>query len=121
MDFIALLFTILFVFIALFLSKSFKVGIEKDIIIATLRASIQLFFIGYLLTFIFNFNSPFFTIIMLLFMLLIASQNIVKRRKKQKGLFWRVFVTLLLVEGITQGFFACSTSYSSYFKVYHSN
>ncbi|GKU85181.1 ABC transporter permease [Niallia sp. NCCP-28] len=104
MDFIALLFTILFVFIALFLSKSFKVGIEKDIIIATLRASIQLFFIGYLLTFIFNFNSPFFTILMLLFMLLIASQNIVKRRKKQKGLFWRVFVTLLLVEGITQGF-----------------
>lgn len=104
MDYIALLFTIIFVFIALFLSKSFKVGIEKDIIIASLRASIQLLLIGYLLTFIFSVNSLFFTILMILFMLLIASQNIVKRRQKNNGLFWRVFITLLTVEIVTQGF-----------------
>ncbi|YCA41550.1 iron export ABC transporter permease subunit FetB [Bacillus sp. JZ8] len=103
MDFIVLLFTIVFVFIALFLSKSFKIGIEKDIIIATIRASIQLLFIGYLLTFIFNLNNPFFTIIMILCMILVAAQNVVEKKEKKQGLFWKVLLTLIVVEGITQG------------------
>ncbi|MED4072007.1 ABC transporter permease [Priestia endophytica] len=103
MDFIVLLFTVIFVFIALFLSKSFKIGIEKDIIIATIRASIQLLFIGYLLTFIFNLNNPFFTIIMILCMILVAAQNVVKKKEKKQGVFWKVLLTLIVVEGITQG------------------
>jgi putative ABC transport system permease protein len=103
MDFIVLLFTVIFVFIALFLSKSFKIGIEKDIIIATIRASIQLLFIGYLLTFIFNLDNPFFTIIMILCMILVAAQNVVKKKEKKQGVFWKVLLTLIVVEGLTQG------------------
>ncbi|WP_445489786.1 ABC transporter permease [Niallia sp. 03133] len=100
---LSLLFTIIFVFIALFLSKSFRIGLEKDIVIASVRAAIQLLFIGYLLSFIFEKDSPIFILFILLCMLTIAAQNVVK--KKQEGLrsFWRVFITLTIVEVITQG------------------
>lgn len=37
MDYLSLSLTMIFVLIALFLSKSFKAGVEKDMIIATIR------------------------------------------------------------------------------------
>lgn len=53
MDYLSLSLTMIFVLIALFLSKSFKAGVEKDMIIATIRAAVQLLIIGYVLSLIF--------------------------------------------------------------------
>ncbi|WP_445506245.1 ABC transporter permease [Niallia sp. 03190] len=100
---LSLLFTIIFVFIALFLSKSFRIGLEKDIVVASVRAAVQLLVIGYVLSFIFDTNSPIFIILILLCMLTVASQNIVKKKQQGFQLFWRVFITLAIVEAITQG------------------
>ncbi|MFT8321985.1 MAG: iron export ABC transporter permease subunit FetB [Bacillus sp. (in: firmicutes)] len=100
---ISLLFTIIFVFIALFFSKSFKLEIGKDIVIASVRAVIQLFLIGYVLSLIFEKNSPFFIILILLCMLTVAAQNVVKKKQQAFQTFWRVFITLAIVEAITQG------------------
>ncbi|MGW8263714.1 ABC transporter permease, partial [Bacillus sp. LR--39] len=52
MDYLSLSLTMIFVLIALFLSKSFKAGVEKDMIIATIRAAVQLLIIGYVLSLI---------------------------------------------------------------------
>lgn len=84
MSSLSLIFTIVFVFIALFLSKSFRIGLEKDIIIASIRAAVQLLVIGYVLSFIFDANHPAFMILILFLMLTVASQNVVK--KKSRGL-----------------------------------
>ncbi|KXZ13420.1 hypothetical protein AXI59_15770 [Bacillus nakamurai] len=103
MDYLSLLFTSVFVIIALFLSKSFKAGVEKDMIIATVRAVIQLLIIGYILSLIFHGDHPVFIMLMVLLMLTAASQNVVKRKKMRIGSFWRVFLTLAIVEIVTQG------------------
>lgn len=49
MTIVALILSLGFVFIAIVMSKSFKLGLDRDIIIATIRASIQLLAIGYVL------------------------------------------------------------------------
>ncbi|WP_186318723.1 ABC transporter permease, partial [Bacillus licheniformis] len=58
MNDLSLLLTSIFVIIALFLSKSFKAGVEKDMIVATVRAVIQLLIIGYVLSLIFRGDHP---------------------------------------------------------------
>lgn len=102
MSSLSLIFTIVFVFIALFLSKSFRIGLEKDIIIASIRAAVQLLVIGYVLSFIFDANHPAFMILILFVMLTVASQNVVKKKKQGFKAFFRVFVTLFIVEILTQ-------------------
>ncbi len=42
MTIVALILSLGFVFIAIVMSKSFKLGLDRDIIIATIRASVQL-------------------------------------------------------------------------------
>ncbi|MED4787726.1 iron export ABC transporter permease subunit FetB [Bacillus atrophaeus] len=103
MDYLSLSLTMIFVLIALFLSKSFKAGVEKDMIIATIRAAVQLLLIGYILSLIFHSDHPAFIILMVLLMLVVAAQNVVKRKKITIGSFWRVFLTLAIVEIVTQG------------------
>lgn len=66
MDDLSLLLTSIFLIIALFLSKSFKAGVEKDMIVATVRAVIQLLIIGYVLSLIFRGDHPIFIILMVL-------------------------------------------------------
>ncbi|WP_038828746.1 ABC transporter permease [Bacillus subtilis] len=103
MDYLSLSLTMIFVLIALFLSKSFKAGVEKDMIIATIRAAVQLLIIGYVLSLIFRGDHPVFILLMVLLMLAVAAQNVIKRKKNAIGSFWRVFAALAIVEIVTQG------------------
>ena len=43
-----------------------KLRLERDILIGTIRAFIQLFLLGYILKFVFALNSPFFVLILFL-------------------------------------------------------
>lgn len=63
MDYLSLSLTMIFVLIALFLSKSFKAGVEKDMVIATIRAAVQLLVIGYVLSLIFRGDHPCFYLV----------------------------------------------------------
>ena len=54
MTYATLSLTLIFVFIPFVLSKALKLGLEKDITIATVRSVIQLLIIGYVLHFIFE-------------------------------------------------------------------
>lgn len=91
MNDLSLLLTSIFVIIALFLSKSFKAGVEKDMIVATVRAVIQPLIIGYVLSLIFRGDHPIFIILMVLLMLTAASHNVAKRKKCRSAHFGAFF------------------------------
>lgn len=103
MDYLSLSLTMIFVLIALFLSKSFIAGVEKDMVIATIRAAVQLLVIGYVLSLMFRGDHLVFILFMVLLMLAVAAQNVVKRKKNTIGSFWKVFAALAIVEMATQG------------------
>jgi len=100
---IALFFTLIFIAIAILLSKWQKVGLEKDIIIGTIRAAIQLIAVGYILQTIFALESWYFIIMMLSVMIIIATFNAANKWKELKGFRLRIGLAITFTEMITMG------------------
>lgn len=95
--------TLIFVLIPLVLSKTLKLGLEKDTIIATIRSIVQLFAIGYILKFVFDSDSFIYLLLMILLMIVAATLNARKKGKGIKGITWKIALTLVVVECVTQG------------------
>lgn len=104
MSLLSLSFTLAFVAFAIVLSIRKRLGLEKDLIVATIRASIQLLAIGYVLKAVFALNSVWFTFLMVLAMVFVAAYNAGKRAKRLKTVFWKVFVAIGFTETITMSF-----------------
>lgn len=104
MSLLAILLSFGFVIIAFFLSTSFKLGLGRDLIITSFRATIQLLIVGYILKAVFGFNNPFVLILMLAIMITVAAKNAAKRGKGLNFIFWKIFLSISIVEIITQGF-----------------
>ena len=66
MSLLALLLSFAFVIFAFFLSQAFKLGLGRDLMITSIRATIQLLIVGYILNMVFGFEHPFAMILMLL-------------------------------------------------------
>lgn len=98
MTYTTLSLTLLFVFIPLILSKTLKLGLERDTIIATIRSVIQLLAVGYLLNFIFNSESTLYMLLMITLMIFAATMNARKKGKNIPGITWKLALTLLSVE-----------------------
>lgn len=103
MSFLALSLTLIFVLIPLFLSKMFKLGLEKDTIIATVRSIIQLLIVGYLLQYVFDAENIVYMILMIVLMIAAATQNAQKKGATIKGITWKLVLTFVFVEALTQG------------------
>ncbi|GEK33532.1 ABC transporter permease [Kurthia sibirica] len=101
MNYSTLALTLLFVFIPIILSKTLNLGLEKDTIIATIRSIIQLLFVGYILTFVFEAQGLFYTFLMVALMIGAATLNARKKGQNITGITWKICLTLLTVEGIT--------------------
>ncbi|MCX7710815.1 MAG: iron export ABC transporter permease subunit FetB [Clostridia bacterium] len=71
----------LFIILLLGIVRVKGIAREKEIVISTLRMSLQLFLTGYVLAYIFDFSHPGFTILILIFMEAFAVHNIYKRSK----------------------------------------
>lgn len=82
------------VMITLFFSYWQKLKLEKEVIISVIRAIIQLVLVGYILEYVFGFNSPIFTTILLLFMIFNAAYNASKRGKSIKNGFLISFISI---------------------------
>ena len=95
--------TLIFVFIPFVLSNVLKLGLEKDITIATIRSVIQLLAIGYVLHFIFETDSYIYMLLMVLLMITAATQNARKKGEGIPGITWKIAITLVTVELVTQG------------------
>lgn len=102
MSTLTLALTLIFVVIPLVLSKTLRLGLEKDTVIATVRSIIQLLAIGYVLKFIFDAENLLYIILMVLLMIAAATQNARKQGKSIKGITWKIAVTLIFIEVLTQ-------------------
>ncbi|MBS4210086.1 iron export ABC transporter permease subunit FetB [Bacillus sp. FJAT-50079] len=103
MSFGTLSITLIFVMIPLILSKTFKLQLERDTIIATVRSIIQLLIVGYILQFVFDAENLIYIILMVTLMIGVATQNVRKKGAAIKGITWKVAVTLITIEVVTQG------------------
>ncbi|WP_233880212.1 ABC transporter permease [Virgibacillus halodenitrificans] len=102
MSYLTLSITLIFVIIPLILSKTFKLGLERDTIIAAVRSIIQLLAVGYVLQFVFNAENAVYIVLMLLLMIGAATQNARKKGTSIKGITWKLIVTFLFIEILTQ-------------------
>ncbi|WP_338471735.1 iron export ABC transporter permease subunit FetB [Niallia sp. XMNu-256] len=100
----AILLSFIFVIMALFLSNAFKLGLGRDLIISSIRATIQLLIVGYILKLVFGFDNPIAVILMLLVMIVVAAKNAAKRGKGLPHIFTKIFITITIVEIVTQAF-----------------
>ena len=103
MTYTSLSLTLIFVCIPLLLSKTLKLGLEKDTLIATLRSIVQLLAVGYILKFVFDAISYVYIFLMVALMILVATFNARKKGEGIKGITWKIALTLVMIEIITQG------------------
>ncbi|CAG9622024.1 ABC transporter permease [Sutcliffiella rhizosphaerae] len=94
---------LIFVLIPILLSKQFRLGLEKDTTIAVIRSVIQLFIVGYLLSFVFESEGYTFIIMMIVIMIVAATQNVAREKTAIKGITWKIALTLTFIEILTQG------------------
>jgi putative ABC transport system permease protein len=78
------------------LSLRHRLGLEKDLVVGTLRTFIQLVAVGYILRFVFSLNHPVPVLLMLLAMTAIAVHNGVQRQTLK-------FHGMIVVMGISIG------------------
>jgi putative ABC transport system permease protein len=102
MTYTALSLTLIFVCIPLLLSKTLKLGLERDTLIAMFRSIVQLLAVGYILKFVFEANSYFYIFFMVALMIIVATLNARKKGEGIKGITWKIALTLVMIEIVTQ-------------------
>jgi putative ABC transport system permease protein len=80
-----------------------KLGLEKDIIVATVRSAVQLLLVGYVLLYVFNVRHPILIVLILCIMTTVAAWNAGARAKGIAGIRWRVGVAIGASEAVTMG------------------
>ncbi|AMV69768.1 membrane protein [Pediococcus damnosus LMG 28219] len=93
----------LLVLVAMWIGYREKLGIDREIITAVIRAVIQLFVVGYLLKYVFRVNNVFLTLVMILIILFNASWNAQKRSNGMAHALPISFVAILASTGVTLG------------------
>ncbi|MBP2632011.1 MAG: hypothetical protein H6Q70_2639 [Firmicutes bacterium] len=95
MNDISLAMTFVLVILAMYLSYKDKIGLEKEIIIGSIRAVVQLTAIGFVLTYVFDLDNSIATTLILLAMVYNASTVSAKRGKGIEHVKKISFVALL--------------------------
>lgn len=93
----------IFIIIPIVISKSFKLELEKDTIVAAVRSFVQLLIVGYILQFIFDQDSHIFILLMVILMIGAATQNARKKGLEIPGITWKLLLAFIAIEIITQG------------------
>lgn len=101
MSWLSLAITGVFVLVALGLSLWQELRLERDLLIGSLRAALQLLAMGYLLGWIFALKEWPYVLLMLGLMIGVAAQNALKRGGHLPGLWWRVLVAIAGAEAFT--------------------
>lgn len=91
-----LIYSFIFVIVAMIIAFKEKLGIEKEILYASILALIQLFVLGYILTYIFSLGMAFAYFLMFI-MIFVASYMVDNKIKlpNKKKLFFCLFITYL--------------------------
>ncbi|MBW7477132.1 iron export ABC transporter permease subunit FetB [Paenibacillus oenotherae] len=97
---LALTFTLIFVFITVLVSMRQKLGLEKDIMIGTIRAAVQLLLVGYVLQFVFRTENLFLIIFIIVMMIAVAAWNAGQRGSGLRGIRWRIALSIGATEAL---------------------
>ncbi|HEY9828350.1 MAG TPA: iron export ABC transporter permease subunit FetB [Stenomitos sp.] len=86
------------------LSIAFRLGLEKSLGIATVRMTVQLLLVGYVLNWIFSVDSPWLVLSVAFVMSAIAGQAAVHRtRRRFVGIYWNAFGSILVSSAFVTG------------------
>ncbi|QLK85681.1 iron export ABC transporter permease subunit FetB [Staphylococcus sp. 17KM0847] len=92
----SLMLTALLLLIPIVISFKERLHIAKDLIIAAVRAVVQLVIIGYLLEFVFNLKEPWIVLVLIVVIMINAAANTRKRASEiMKNVFWISFVAIM--------------------------
>ncbi len=96
---IQLISAYIFVVILLFIFKLRGISREKEILIASIRMTLQLILTGNVLVYVFDNPSPIYTILIILLMQGFAIYNIFKRVKKDISKNLKIIIALSMIVG----------------------
>ncbi len=88
-----------FVLILMLIVKLKGIPREKEILISSVRMTIQLILTGYILVYLFNAPSPLYTILILIVMEVFSVYNIIKRTKAQLSFKLKQIIALSMITG----------------------
>lgn len=91
---LSLILSTALLFIAIFISYKEELGLNKDIIVAGVRAVIQLFIIGFILEYIFEVNHIVLTLAMVAFIISNASYNSHQRSEQMSNSLFISFAAI---------------------------
>jgi putative ABC transport system permease protein len=100
----ALLSTIAFVAVSVFISLWQKLGLEKDLLVGTVRSAVQLLAVGYLLHYVFQSDNPILVSLILATMVAVATWNAGKKGIGLRGIYIRIAISIAITEFVTIGF-----------------
>lgn len=89
----------IFTLILLAIVRARKIDREKEILIATIRMTLQLILTGYILSYVFNNRNPFFTLIIIAIMETFAVFNTFKRVKAELSPRLKQVIAISMVTG----------------------
>jgi putative ABC transport system permease protein len=99
----SLLLAFALVLVSIFISRKEKLHLEKETLISVARAIIQLIIVGFVLKFVFNLNSVWVTLAMILVIIFNAALNGRKRSQGIENGFQISLTALLVSSAITIG------------------
>jgi putative ABC transport system permease protein len=94
----SLLFLIIFVIVPLALSYFYQLGLNKNILWSTIRGTIQLFAIGYILTYLFDLPALIGIPITVGVMIIVASFHARQKGKELPNVLFIILIGLVVVE-----------------------
>ncbi|MBO8128995.1 MAG: iron export ABC transporter permease subunit FetB [Peptococcaceae bacterium] len=96
-----------FVVLAMMLSTWQRLGLERDLVVGTLRATVQLLAVGYVLQLVFNLKDWPFMVLMIGVMTVVAAYNASRRGRELPAIFIKVLVAIgaaeIMALGLTLG------------------
>jgi putative ABC transport system permease protein len=99
-DIFSLALLLVFLVPVLLLSGKFKLSLNKTILWATLRMTVQLGLVGIYLKYLFKFNLPWVNVLYILIMIGVAAYTVLKTSKlKISALLGPIFISILLPVG----------------------
>ena len=104
MSLLSLSLTLAFVAVAFGVALWQRLGIERDIVVSVVRATIQLLIVGYILKWVFSSKSSLYTVLMVLIMIAVAVENARRRGRQIPGVWWRLTIAITLTTFVTIGF-----------------
>ncbi len=103
MTYFSLFLALSFILVAVIISFKENLGLERDLLIGTVRAFVQLMVIGYVLEFIFALEKWPYIVAMLVFMVLVAARNAEKRGEGIRNVFPILLLAIGAGELVTMG------------------